>query len=92
MFDSIKSWTCRIGRVDKLYAFSYQPQQPEKYVNGWSIYDARKEFHRMGISEKESDKGWRLSYSNSDYSVSSTIAFAFKSLLRSPSFLQHIRA
>ena len=78
VFDSIKSWTCKIGRVDKLYAFSYQPQPPEKDTNGWSIYDAKKEFQRMGISEKESDKGWRLSYANSDYSVGATILNALE--------------
>ena len=69
VFESIKAWTCKIGRVEKLYAFAYQPQKPERDIDGWSIYDARKEYKRLGISEKHSDKGWRISKINEDYSV-----------------------
>ena len=69
VYDSIKAWTCKIGRIEKLYAFTYQPQNPEKNVNGWNIYDARKEFQRLGIGEKAADKGWRISNINSNYMV-----------------------
>lgn len=71
MYDSIKAWTCKLGRIEKLYAFSYQPQQPEKEVNGWEIYDARREWKRLGISEKGADRGWRISTINTDYGVRS---------------------
>lgn len=70
MYDSIKAWTCKLGRIEKLYAFTYQPQKPEKDVNGWTIYDAKQEWKRLGISEKGTDKGWRISKINTDYGVS----------------------
>lgn len=70
VYDSIKAWTCKLGRVEKLYAFSYQPHQIEKDINGWEIYDARAEWRRLGISEKGVDRGWRISTINVDYGVS----------------------
>ena len=69
VYDSIKAWTCKLGKTEKLYAFAYQPQKPEKDLDGWSIYDARREFRRLGISEKGAEKGWRVSNINADYSV-----------------------
>lgn len=71
MYDSIKAWTCKLGRIEKLYAFSYQPQQPEKEVDGWTVYDARREWRRLGVSEKSTEKGWRISTINTDYAVRS---------------------
>lgn len=70
VYDSIKAWTCKLGRVEKLYAFSYQPHQLEKDINGWETYDARAEWRRLGISEKGVDRGWRISTINIDYGVS----------------------
>lgn len=70
VYDNIKAWTCKLGRIEKLYAFTYQPQQLEKDVNGWGIYDARAEWKRLGISDKGVDRGWRISRINSDYGVS----------------------
>lgn len=70
VYDSIKAWTCKLGRIEKLYAFSYQPQQLEKDVNGWDIYDARAEWKRLGVSDKGADRGWRISKINIDYCVS----------------------
>ncbi|KAJ5713738.1 uncharacterized protein N7483_010919 [Penicillium malachiteum] len=70
VFDSIKHWTCKSGRLDKLYAFSYQPPPPEKEFNGWDLYDARKEWMRQGALKENS--GWRLSEINVDYSFSNT--------------------
>ena len=32
VYDSIRAWTCKLGRIEKLYAFSYQPQKPERLV------------------------------------------------------------
>lgn len=69
VYDSIRAWTCKIGRIEKLYAFAYQPQKPEKLVDGWEVYNARDEWRRLGISEKGTDKGWRVSTINTDYSV-----------------------
>lgn len=69
VYDSIKAWTCKLGRIEKLYAFAYAPQKPEKDVNGWAVYNARQEWRRQGISEKGTDKGWRISNINTDYGV-----------------------
>lgn len=66
VYDSIKSLTCKLGRIEKLYAFSYIPQPPEKELNGWNIYEAKKEFARQGIS---ADKGWRITRINANYQV-----------------------
>ena len=72
VYDSIKSLTCKLGKIEKLYAFSYRAQGPEKEVNGWDVYDARREFKRQGISEKNTDRGWRISKINVNYQVCST--------------------
>lgn len=58
-----------MGRIEKLYAFNYQPQRPEKEVDGWTVYDARREWRRLGVSEKSTEKGWRISNINTDYAV-----------------------
>ena len=71
MYDSIRAWTVKLGKIEKLYAFTYQPQRPEKDLNGWEIYNARREWKRLGISEKGTDNGWRISRLNVDYSVCS---------------------
>jgi myotubularin-related protein 6/7/8 len=78
VYDSIKAWTCKLGRIEKLYAFSYQPQRPEKDVNGWDIYDARAEWKRQGISDKGVDKGWRISTINKDYVVGLAMTFIIR--------------
>ncbi len=71
VYDSIRSLTCKLGRMEKLYAFSYKPQGPEREVNGWEIYDAKRELKRLGVSSKDVDKGWRISEINVDYQVCS---------------------
>ncbi|KKY24783.1 putative protein phosphatase [Phaeomoniella chlamydospora] len=68
-YESIKAWTCKLGRVEKLYAFSYQPQVPERDVNSWNLYDPREELRRMGVGTG-SVTNWRISDINSDYTVS----------------------
>ncbi|CEJ54293.1 Putative Protein phosphatase [Penicillium brasilianum] len=70
VFDSIKQWTCKSGRLDRLYAFSYQPPPPEREFNGWDLYDPRKEWERQGLSKESS--GWRVSEINTDYGFSPT--------------------
>jgi len=71
-FDFMKSRTCRLGSVEKLYAFSHKPLPNEKKVNGWHFYDPKAEFRRQGISEKLPDKGWRVTSINKDYSFCET--------------------
>lgn len=70
VFESIKQWTCKFSRIDKLYAFSYQPPPPEKEFNGWELYDPRKEWARQGCLDK--GKAWRLSEINVNYEFSPT--------------------
>lgn len=72
VFESIRALTCRLGSIDKLYAFSYKGNRAEQTLNGWEIYDAKAEWRRQGISEKGVDRGWRISKINQDYSFSPT--------------------
>ena len=72
VFDSIKAWTCQLGKIEKLYAFTYQPQTPEKGLDGWKLYDPRKEWERLGVTEQDTGKAWRMSQFNTDYAVSLT--------------------
>ncbi|KAI1468269.1 phosphatases II [Daldinia caldariorum] len=71
-FEYIRNRTCRLGSIEKLYAFSYQPLKIEKPFDGWHIYDPRVEFRRQGISTKSVDRGWRISLINKDYTFSPT--------------------
>ncbi|KAK8108577.1 myotubularin-related protein 6/7/8 [Apiospora sp. TS-2023a] len=71
-FEHIRNHTCRLGSIEKLYAFSYQPLKQEKHLNGWEIYDPKTEFRRQGISTKSVDRGWRISTINQDYAFSPT--------------------
>ncbi|KAM5345510.1 hypothetical protein ACJ41O_011372 [Fusarium nematophilum] len=71
-FDFIKTRTCKLGTVEKLYAFSHKPLKHEREINGWSFYDPKAEFRRQGISEKLADKGWRITHINKDYSFCDT--------------------
>jgi len=72
VFESIKGATCRLGSMEKLHAFIYDPPPPEKKINGWEIYDAKAEWKRQGISDKGVDRGWRISKINIDYGFSPT--------------------
>lgn len=69
VYESIKSLTCKLGRIERLYAFSYRPQPPEKEVNSWSVYDACREWSRLGITGQDGDGRWRISEINKDYKV-----------------------
>ncbi|KAL4810710.1 protein-tyrosine phosphatase-like protein [Aspergillus unguis] len=75
VYETIKLWTCKIGRVDKLYAFTFQPPPPERAFNGWELYDPRKELERQGIDR--GSKSWRISHLNSDYGFSPTYPSLF---------------
>lgn len=72
VYESIKGATCKLGSIEKLYAFYYEPQSKEKQMPGWDIYDAKAEWKRQGISEKGADRGWRISTINTDYVFSPT--------------------
>lgn len=71
-FDFIRARTCRLGTVERLFAFNHKPLESELAVNGWQVYDPRAEFRRQGISEKLPDKGWRITNINKDYSFCDT--------------------
>ncbi|KAK2590262.1 phosphatidylinositol-3-phosphatase ymr1 [Conoideocrella luteorostrata] len=68
VFDFVKARTCKLGTVEKLFAFSHRPLRNEREVNGWELYDPKAEFRRQGISEKLPDRGWRITNINKDYS------------------------
>ncbi|KAG9244134.1 protein-tyrosine phosphatase-like protein [Calycina marina] len=72
VYESIKTATCRLGSIEKLYAFSYRPPPQEKAINGWEVYDPKAEWRRQGVSEKDVDRGWRISKLNLDYVFSPT--------------------
>lgn len=84
VYDTIKIWTCKLGRVEKLYAFSYQPPPAEKEVNSWTIYDPKKEFMRLGVGEKGTNANWRISNINIDYGVWDPYRWCMKCLLKPP--------
>ncbi|KAI6779560.1 myotubularin-related protein 6/7/8 [Emericellopsis cladophorae] len=71
-YEFIRTRTCKLGTVEKLYAFSHKPLKNEKAVDGWNFYDPKAEFRRQGISEKLPDKGWRVTNINHDYSFCDT--------------------
>ena len=69
VYDSLRAWTCQLGQIEKLYAFNYQPQSPEKDMDGWHIYDPGREWRRMGVGTVDSKANWRISQINQDYAV-----------------------
>ncbi|KEY82964.1 protein phosphatase [Aspergillus fumigatus] len=66
-----------LGRIDKLYAFTYQPPPPEREFNGWELYNARKEWARQGVGCDGNDNGWRISEINTDYGVNLSLQSSF---------------
>lgn len=74
VFESIKAWTCKLGKIEKLYAFSYKPQGPERDVipSGWSVYDPMREWRRQGVGDPKRNLNWRISTINKDYQFSPT--------------------
>jgi hypothetical protein len=51
-----------------MYAFYYQPNPPFTSNDGWSLYNSREEFARMGVGSRT--KAWRFTDINKDYTVS----------------------
>jgi myotubularin-related protein 6/7/8 len=65
---------CCVDRVEDLYAFHFKPPPEEKSAHG-TLYDARREFSRMGISPKAAEgpgAAWRISDINHDFAYSAT--------------------
>jgi hypothetical protein len=85
VYESIRAWTCKIGRIEKLYAFAYQPQVPEKDVNSWGIYDPMREWRRMGLGDDSQKSNWRISSINSDYVVCFQLSHVDVIITNSPS-------
>ena len=85
VFDLIKAKACKVGSIEKLYAFSYPKDapKPEREINGWEVYNPAREWKRQGISEKGVDKGWRISKINQHYLFSPT----YPALLPVPSII-----
>jgi myotubularin-related protein 6/7/8 len=71
VYDGIKSLTCiKRGRLDKLYAFAFDPPgRAKRKSNGWDVYNPKKELGRLGISEESAPNGWRITKINNDYKV-----------------------
>ncbi|KAI0072274.1 phosphatases II [Panus rudis PR-1116 ss-1] len=69
VFESIKELTV-VTSIHQLYAFFYTPNPPFAVTNGWSIYNPREEFGRMGVGTRS--KAWRFTDINKDYSFSPT--------------------
>lgn len=67
-YETIRNLTCRLGHLDKLLAFTYQPFGPEKDVNSWSFYDPMREWRRMGVGGG-AGKAWRISEINTEHEV-----------------------
>ena len=61
-----------LGSISQVYAFDYMPEKEFKCSDGWQVYDARKEFSRMGVAET---KAWRFTDVNQDYKVSKSRIF-----------------
>lgn len=72
VYETIRNLTCRLGKIEKLYAFSYQSQGPEKQVDGWTVYNPLEEYRRLGVGTKGANRGWRISQINADYQYSPT--------------------
>ena len=65
---------CCVERVQDLHAFHFKAPQEETSINS-TVYDARREFSRMGIGGKSAEgvgSAWRISTINHDYSFSPT--------------------
>ncbi|KAI0705935.1 protein-tyrosine phosphatase-like protein [Cytidiella melzeri] len=69
VFDSVRDLTVATS-VTQLYAFHYVPNPPFTANNGWSIYNMKEEFRRMGVGTRT--KAWRFTDINKDYTFCST--------------------
>lgn len=74
VFESIKAWTCKLGKIERLYAFTYRPAGPEASLtpSGWNVYDPMREWRRQGLGDEKRKLNWRVSSINKDYQFSPT--------------------
>lgn len=91
VYETIKAWTCKLGSIEKLYAFTFQPPAAELALNGWELYNPRKEWARLGVGRADRDSNWRISSINIDYKVQYTLHLlpAPLDVNRTGSFRQH---
>lgn len=68
--------------MERLYAFVFAPQGPERACDGWALYDARREWARMGVGSVRSKAAWRISTINADYTVCLCVFDASLKLMR----------
>lgn len=94
VYDSIRTFSCKLRQIEKLYAFTYAPKGPEKEFSrnnggGWSVYDPMREWRRQGVDK---NRNWRVSTVNKDYTFSETYpaTMAVPSLI-SDSTLNHAK-
>ncbi|KZS88382.1 phosphatases II [Sistotremastrum niveocremeum HHB9708] len=69
VFDSVRELTVATS-IQQLYAFFYAPSPPLPSNNGWTIYNPRDEFARMGVGTRT--KAWRYTDINKDYTFCPT--------------------
>ncbi|WPH03395.1 Hypothetical protein R9X50_00627400 [Acrodontium crateriforme] len=73
VFFSLRSRCC-VNRIEDMLAFHFQCPKEELEADT-PVYDAKREFARMGISEKAAEgpgSAWRISDINSEYGFSPT--------------------
>ena len=68
--------------VTQLYAFHYTPNPPLALNNGWTMYNPRDEFGRMGVGSRT--KSWRFTDINKDYAVRQNLVYRGATLYRTP--------
>lgn len=64
---------CCINKIEALHAFQYQPHKDE--TRATPIYDARREYARMGVGPKAAEgpgAAWRITDINQNYAYSPT--------------------
>ncbi|KAJ1916189.1 phosphatidylinositol-3-phosphatase ymr1 [Tieghemiomyces parasiticus] len=69
VFLTVQKLTC-VHSVEQLYAFVYQPRPPFSVSSGWEVYDAAREFARLGVGQP--GHLWRLTTLNADYGLCAT--------------------
>ncbi|KAI0240094.1 phosphatidylinositol-3-phosphatase ymr1 [Massospora cicadina] len=71
VFETIRRLTC-LDDIDKLHAFHFNPQEPFTFsrAEGWSFYDAKAEFRRLGVETKTDQ--WRFTTVNQKYEFTPT--------------------
>lgn len=63
------------GHIERMYAYLYKPGSLERAHNGWTKYNVRKEYERMGaiLPETSGTSGsskWRITSLNESYNLS----------------------